>query len=279
MVGDLPEFDSVALELVGQRARPGDAPVGNNHPAEATGMEVPGGQLDGLSGADQESRVVAEIGEHLSRHAHGGECHGDRAGANIGVCAHLLGHRERLLEKTVKHRARRTSLFSSPVGVLHLAENLWFAEDGRIQSTGNGECVSNGTLVVEGVEAIVHAAGKTVIIHQPFTGLLDPTIEIIAVKLSPIARGYDDHFLYGGKGHDVPQGAVELGRVEGHLLPKLDRRRPVIDSEYLEWHSRCVGCARSAQLSIIASGRTRSAPYRALCRYGILALPYLRAPL
>ena len=233
-------------------------------------MEMPGGQFYGLAGTDQQGRVSAEIGEHLSRHAHGSEGDGDSAGADIGVRAYLLGNRESLLEEAVQHRTRGPCLLCRPIGILHLAENLRFPEDGRIQSAGNGECMRDRAVVVEGIEALVHGPRQTMIIHEPFPGLPDASVQVVAVELCAVARGNNDHLLDLGEGHQMSQGFTELVRVEGNLLPKLDWCRTVIDSEYFEWHSQDIGHRRFAQLSTIGRGHTRSSPYRPVARYGIL---------
>ncbi len=75
-----------------------DIAVGDQDIPDALLAEVPGDELDGLSGPDEQCRPLVEVVEDLLGHADRGEGHGDGVGADIRVGAHLLGDGEGMLE-------------------------------------------------------------------------------------------------------------------------------------------------------------------------------------
>jgi hypothetical protein len=110
-------------------------------------------QLDGLTGADQQRAVALESGENLACQAYCRIGDGYRAGADVGVRPNMLRYRKCMLKQTVEYRAGSAGGMCQTVGILHLAENLRFSEDRRIQPGGHGERMMYGLIRVQRVDA------------------------------------------------------------------------------------------------------------------------------
>ncbi len=68
-------------------------------------LQVPGTEFYHVAGADQQCRFLGELGEDLLRQADRRIGHGDRARADGGIGAHLLGDGEGVLKQPVQELA------------------------------------------------------------------------------------------------------------------------------------------------------------------------------
>ena len=139
----------VAAEFAGQVARPVDAAIGDEQPADVLAGEVLGDEFHGDTGTDEQRRVLIEPGEELVGEAHGGRGDRDRVGADLGVGANLLGHGERVLEQPAQVTAQRIGLLRIAKRILQLPENLGLTEHHRVEPARDAEDMSNRFLVLE----------------------------------------------------------------------------------------------------------------------------------
>ena len=65
----------------------------------------------------------------------------------MGVGAHLLGHRERVLEQPLQPRAQGACAIGGLIGGLDLPQNLRFAQHHRIQPGGDPQNMAHRLLV------------------------------------------------------------------------------------------------------------------------------------
>ena len=126
---NLIQGDRVTVELGRQRVGPLHRPVGDNHAADSTAVEVTGRQFDRLARADQQRGMPVQIAENLPGQTHGGESDRHRAGADGSVGAHLLGHRERMLKQSAEKLADGAGVNRPGVGFFYLTQNLGFTQN------------------------------------------------------------------------------------------------------------------------------------------------------
>src|SRR5882724_10999960 len=78
--------------------------------------------------------------------------HRDDVGADSGVAAYLLRHRERALEEFVEERSECAGGLGDAGRLLHLAQDLRFADHHGVEAGGDAERVPHGFAMREGVE-------------------------------------------------------------------------------------------------------------------------------
>ena len=118
--------------------------VGDQQALDLRLREMARDQFDGFAGADQQHRRIVEAARTIPRQPHRGRRHRHRIGADAGVGARALGGDEGLLEQAVELPAQRARAARRAPGLLHLAEDLRFAEHQRIQPGGDAEQVAHG---------------------------------------------------------------------------------------------------------------------------------------
>lgn len=98
-------------------------------------------ELDHFARTHEEDALVLEAAEETKRQAHSGgrETHG--VGADGGGGADFLGNREGGLEKMVEHRAQAVCVTGHLLGLLHLTDDLCFAEHHGVEAGGHSEGV------------------------------------------------------------------------------------------------------------------------------------------
>ena len=246
LLGQVGQRHGGGAEALGQRAGALQRAVGDDHPP-GVGGPMRGAQLDHLAGADEQHRAVGQVLEDLLAQAHAGSRHRDRLGADGGLGAHFLGHRERALEQLVQVAAQHVGILRHARGRLHLAQDLGFAQHHGIQPAGHAEGVAHGALVGQQVQVLgqvafaVHAPVAADPFGQCLTGLVGGVG--LAVDLGPVAGGQD-----GGFGGQRLQVATQIGqgradrllRGEGELLTQRHGRRVVVESERQQRHVECI---------------------------------------
>lgn len=109
-------------------------------------------ELDHFARTHEEDALVLEAAEETKRQAHSGgrETHG--VGADGGGGADFLGNREGGLEKMVEHRAQAVCVTGHLLGLLHLADDLCFAEHHGVEAGGHSEGVLGGLFLRERID-------------------------------------------------------------------------------------------------------------------------------
>jgi hypothetical protein len=98
MLGDLGQAYGLGAKFLSQILGAFKAAVGDNHVFYFLAVQVPGGELDGFTGTDQQRRGLVQLTENLFRQTDCGKGDRDRAGADGGIGAHLFGDRKSVLE-------------------------------------------------------------------------------------------------------------------------------------------------------------------------------------
>ncbi len=125
-----------------------DRAVRDEGDVRAARDEVPDGELADLAGADDENLAAAEVAEHLLGERGGRRRDGRRALADRCLRTRLAAGVQRLAEEPVEDGPGSAGAVRLP----HLAEDLSFARDQRVQSCGHAAEVQRRGLVVEAVE-------------------------------------------------------------------------------------------------------------------------------
>jgi len=109
-------------------------------------------ELDHFARTHEEDALVLEAAEETKRQAHSGgrETHG--VGADGGGGADFLGNREGGLEKMVEHRAQAVCVTGHLLGLLHLTDDLCFAEHHGVEAGGHSEGVLGGLFLRERID-------------------------------------------------------------------------------------------------------------------------------
>ncbi len=115
-------------EARGERLRMFQRAVGHQQAFDVLVGQVPGCELDGVAGTDQQHCGAIQRGKHLLCQPHRGKRHRYRMAADGSIGPHSLGHREGLLEEPVQRRLEGAAVARGLPGFLHLSEDLWFAE-------------------------------------------------------------------------------------------------------------------------------------------------------
>ncbi len=229
------------MPMFGQLERPIVVAV-ENHQSAGSGIgEILERFLGHLSGADHEHAFVVELledprGEIGDRHA--GNAHA--VAVERGVAGDAAGDPQRGLKQMVHQRPGAADPPGELVGLLHLAEDLGFAEDHAVEAGGDGEQMSHDLGIFEGDEIAADVVDRHVVeIGQVGERRFDAGGGIVGVgggvELDTIASR-EEHGLGLGMAH-APGGerVGRLGRAEGEPLPGREAAMPVAASDHREF--------------------------------------------
>ena len=152
VVRDLFERHHLGAELLGQQLGPLQGAVGHHHLGDVLFAQVAGHQFDGLAGTDQQHLGLGEIGEDPPSQAHRGKGHRHGAGADLGIGAHPLGHREGFLEQTLQRPLHRLGLLGMGVGLLDLPQDLRLSQHQGVEPAGHPHQMADRLLVLVPVD-------------------------------------------------------------------------------------------------------------------------------
>ena len=237
MCGQIGQWQGLRAVLLGQRLRIGEGAIGHQHAMHAGIDQVACGQFDGVAGADQQYRCLAQIGKDLARETHGSECHRHRTGADAGFRARSLGDRKRILEQAIERGVDTADIDGYLVGDFELAKNLRLTEYHRIEPGGDAEHVARGVSIAMLVQiAFQSRCCQPEVFVQPVGQCFFPTFIDMAVKFGAIAGRQNRRFPHAGY---LGQCAECIrGRLAGerNLLAQGKRGGLVVESERDERH-------------------------------------------
>ena len=192
---ELVERERRTTESVCELARRLDGAVRDEGDLGAARREVRRRELADPSCADEQDTPSVQIAEDLRRERRRRRRDGRRALADRGLGANALADRERLAEHAVERRPGGHRL----VCVAHLAEDLTFAGDERVEARGDAEEVHGGRVLLQAVEhAVERLAGK--VLERGHSALL---VDGREVQLGAVA---------GREADDVAERPRELRR-------------------------------------------------------------------
>ena len=197
------------------------------------------GQFYHLTRAHKEHVRIGDRGENAFRKAHGRRRHRYRLGAYGCLRAHFFGDRERTLEKLVQVSSHGAGILRASGRLLHLAEDLRFADHHRIQACGDTKRVPHCLLMTESVQMWLEDPGiDAVKISQParrvchnFDAMLARAIDLGAIA------GRQDRGLAGEPAiNEFLERHVHALDMKHDLLAQMHGRRMMIQSESGKLH-------------------------------------------
>ena len=182
LAGGAGDDDVVLCQLfrqVGQRDRGAvDAPrqclrafqraVGDGDVLRGTRREMHRVEFDHLAGADEQHALLGDAREDALGQPDRGGSHRHQVRADLGLGAHVLGHRKSALEQFVQQETQRAGLLGLAHRLFHLPEYLRFAQHHRIQSARHAERMLHRLFARQRVKIRLDLlARQLVILRQP----------------------------------------------------------------------------------------------------------------
>ena len=127
--GELGERNCIGMHRARERLAALDRAVRDRDRLRVLGGEVRRAELNHFARAHEEDPFLRKIPEKTKRKADGGSRKAHGVGADGGGGADFLGNREGGLEKMVEHRAQAVCVTGHLLGLLHLADDLRFAQN------------------------------------------------------------------------------------------------------------------------------------------------------
>ena len=171
----------------GEGLRVLQCPVRHQQALDLCIHQVSRGELDRIAGANQQHRRLVKPRKNLARQSHGSKSDGHRVCPYPRVGAHALGHRKSLLEQSVERIAQAARITRGLPCFLYLAQDLWLAQDHRIQAGGHAKQVSNRIGVVMPVQIAFKRRGLQSMVpgkpdgHRRFPAVLDLGVDFSAI--------------------------------------------------------------------------------------------------
>ncbi|CUJ48692.1 Uncharacterised protein [Achromobacter xylosoxidans] len=233
-LGQVRQLHGAGREPVGQQLGALGRAIGHHHAARTLRGEVGGAQLDHFARADEQRAGLVQVAEHAFGQAHRGGGHGHRLRADGGLRTDFLGHREGALEHLVQQRAERTGFASRAHGVLHLADDLGFAQHHGIEPAGHAEGVAHGVVLLVAVQMRAQRAGiEPVVLGQPRGQLVGHVAIGGAIDFGAVAGRQDGGFAHrpAERGTQAFQRRLDQIDGHGHAFADRNRRGRVIQTE------------------------------------------------
>ena len=154
-----------------------------------------GDQFVGFSRADQEHGLFTQLGKNMPRKIDGGECDGYWVGADGRIGADLFGHFEGLLKESVENFPSGACLVCRRERLFHLAENLGFTEDHRVEPRRDSKGVLHCLFIRQCIDRSPKIGlGKAAVVAQPVKHPIGCFGCLMAVDLGAVAGGENSCF-------------------------------------------------------------------------------------
>ena len=176
-----------------------------------------------------------EAGERVLRQPHRGGRNRDRIGADAGVRAGALGGGEGLLEQAVELAAEHAGIARGCPRLLHLAEDLRFAQHQRIEAGRNPEQVAHRIAVAMPVKVGVQVVAGVRMAGQPL-GQRAAVVVGVRVQFGAVAGGQQHRLMHLRQPAQGGERGGQCVRGKRHLLAQGDRRGLVVDAEDVQAH-------------------------------------------
>ena len=200
-----------------------------------------GTQLDHFAGANEQQFLVSESGEYAQCQLHRRRCHGYYIRADRRVRAHLLCHRKGTLEQAVQCRAQRARGFGRAHRILHLSEDLRFAQHHGVQARSNAKGMTHRLRGVQRVGvALQFLRTQVVVAGQPFQRLA--RFARSAIQFGTVAGRENGRFTHRPRAFELCQHALQLLSGERHPLADRDGCTIVVQAESEQLHGPLALC-------------------------------------
>ena len=243
-LGQLRQQRALAAELARELERVVEGAVGDGDAPHLFFRQVPRREFNRAAGADQQHPLLRQIGKNPSGQGDRGIGDRDRAGANRGFRAHLLGDGKGRLEGLGEGAANEFQLPRQGKGGFDLAENLGLAKHHRIEAGGNLHQMPHDLAILAAVTRLGKlVGGKAVEVRQPFErhavpGGAVPSVLIREpqIHFGAVAGGDNHHAGHRGQPGGLPQRAGDPRGLESHPLAQGNVRGAVINASDSQLH-------------------------------------------
>src|SRR5882672_4827777 len=234
-LGQVAQLDRLRVETARKGFGPFQRAVRHRHAARLLRGEMSRGKLDHLARADQQHFLFGEARKYPAREPHRGGGHRDDVGADSGVAAYLLRYRKRALKEFVEERSERAGRLGDASRLLHLAQDLRFADHHGVEAGGDAERVAYGFAVGEGVEIGLQLLWlDAVVAGEPLERGL--RFAQRAVELGAIAGRKDCNFLDRFAQSQFRKRRSKALGLKHHSLADRERSGLVVQSEGEKLH-------------------------------------------
>ena len=221
---------AVAVDAPRQRLRAFQRAVGDGDVLGRARREMHRIEFDHLARADEQHVLFGDAREDALGQPDRGGGHRHQVRADLGLGAHVLGHRESALEQFVQQETQRAGLLGLAHRLLHLPEYLRLAQHHRIQAARHAERMLHRLFARQRVEIGLDVLARhLMILRQPVDGMVG--ICGVAIQLHAVAGGQDRRLFRRAVFHQVAQGILQPVRIERDLLAHVERRGLVVDAK------------------------------------------------
>src|SRR6185436_14301761 len=169
--------------------------AGDRDLADALRAQMLGGEAADLAGADDQHAPAIEAAEDLPRQRDRRKTDRHRAFAKRGLGPYTFADAERPTKELAEHRPCAAASRRRLERALHLAENLRFANNQRIETGRDAEEMLGGGFVAQREQVWREAVGgQRMVLTEEFDDLVACARRVVAgdVDLGPVAWGQHD---------------------------------------------------------------------------------------
>ena len=237
-IGQVGQAQGLGAVARGQSFAALESAVGYGHGLRFARRKVGGDEFDHLARTYEQHLDLAQVFEQLRGQAYRGRGHADRMGANLGLGAHFLGHRERALEHLVQRGTQGAGGVGLAHGLLHLAEDLRLAQHHGVQPAGHAEGVPGCLAALTQVGMVLQLArNHTGVAGQEFHGWAGQLLGRRGsvgrhVQLGAVAGGHQRGLgrrALQALAQGLEHGAQLVGR-KGQTAPQIQRCGGVVQA-------------------------------------------------
>jgi hypothetical protein len=214
----------------------------NRERSHLLSLEVRRGQRGHLAGAENEDVQAIESTENLPRKGYRRITHRDCPFGEACFGPHALGRGKRGVKEPIQGTAGCLFFGGDLVGVLHLPEDLRFADDERVEACCHAEQVPRRVRVGSRIQVRVQRLSRdAVIVAHERRNLFERTLAVLVglcVNLHAVARRDDDPLAALHARGERRHRRSHVAAREVHLLAELYWRRAVTQANQEQTHQK-----------------------------------------
>ena len=187
-------------------------------------------EFDHFARADEQNALLGDAGENTFGEFDRSGGHGHQIRPDLGLRAHVLGHRKSALEQLVQHETQSTGLLCLAHGLFHLSQYLRFAQHHGIQPAGHAESVFYRLFLRQTINVGFDIGCRQVMIGSQPVHCIAGGIGA-AIYLGTVAGRKNGRFFGRTVAYQVAQRGIQRIHIERDLLAHGKRRGLMVDSK------------------------------------------------
>ena len=225
------------VEFCRQFLRMVETAVGYKNGRGALVQQMPGRKLAHLAGPDDQDIRFGQIADDFHGEIHSRGRHADTAIGNLGAGADLFAGRDGLVENSVEQGRGGAGHSGQMIGVLHLAQDLPFPYDKRVQAAGYQQQVPHAVCPCQQIKIILFKGFA----RNAFNCFVEGSHAVFRflgyqVQLGTVTGGYQ-HGLRKIVGFpEKPQNMFDAAAGKIEFLPYFYRGCLMVQSQYDQLH-------------------------------------------